>query len=160
MASVLLVFSMRTKGNGRELMILADEIYRTYHALQQWEDPRQSPGGRTGRAVLLSLSTDGNQTVPELARRRALSRQRMQQVVDSLIEQGLVETRPNPGHRKSYLLCLAAAGEKRAKALIREERKFFNHRLAWLSQRKISHCQEVLRELREDLERRRAEPER
>jgi DNA-binding MarR family transcriptional regulator len=55
--------------------------------------------------------------VPELARERPVSRQHIQTLVNALLAAGLVETRPNPEHRRSPLLSLSEEGRRRLKQL-------------------------------------------
>ncbi|MCG6872736.1 MAG: MarR family transcriptional regulator [Gammaproteobacteria bacterium] len=53
------------------------------------------------RAVLEFLAHAEPQTVPQIARQRAVSRQHVQVTVNALAEAGLVEIVPNPGHKRS-----------------------------------------------------------
>lgn len=69
------------------------------------------------RGVMESLSAAGPRTVPELARVRPVARQHIQVLVDDLSELGLVETRPNPAHKRSPLVALTKAGERRFSAI-------------------------------------------
>ncbi|WP_428266250.1 MarR family winged helix-turn-helix transcriptional regulator [Haliangium sp.] len=64
------------------------------------------------RAVLESLSADGAQTVPQIARAKRVSRQHIQSIANSLVRAGLVETRDNPAHQRSPLLALTPGGER------------------------------------------------
>jgi len=66
-------------------------------------------GGGTWR-FLDSLATDGPQTVPNLARARSVSRQRIQKLADELAADGLLEFTDNPAHRRSKLVRLTPAG--------------------------------------------------
>lgn len=71
---------------------------------------RQGPASSARRGVLRMISEEGPQSVPQLARHRGVSRQHVQKLVDSLMEEGLVEYAPNPAHRKSDLVRLTQAG--------------------------------------------------
>jgi DNA-binding MarR family transcriptional regulator len=62
---------------------------------------------------LRSLALLGPLTVPQIARMRPTSRQRMQRLADELAEEGLVEFIDNPSHRRSKLVRLTAKGEAR-----------------------------------------------
>ena len=64
------------------------------------------------RGVLESLVPHGEQTVPQLARMRPVSRQHIQGIVDSLAESGLVAPVPNPVHKRSSLIRLTSKGRK------------------------------------------------
>ena len=62
---------------------------------------------------LRSLALIGPLTVPQIARMRPTSRQRMQRLADELAAEGLVEFIDNPRHRRSKLVRLTSAGEAR-----------------------------------------------
>ena len=53
---------------------------------------------------------DGPRTVAEVGRRLGMTRQGVQRVADLLVERGLAEYRPNPGHRRAKLLACTEAG--------------------------------------------------
>lgn len=63
-----------------------------------------------GRGTLRSLFLDGEQTAPELARRRPVSRQAIQPILDELVSRGLVAARDNPKHRRSKLYAITKDG--------------------------------------------------
>ena len=67
-------------------------------------------GGRGAWGVLHSLVAEGPQTVPQLARTRPVSRQHIQKIANELMEAGLIESVPNPAHRRSRLLAITASG--------------------------------------------------
>jgi DNA-binding MarR family transcriptional regulator len=58
-----------------------------------------------------SLALAGPLTVPEIARMRPTSRQRMQRLADELAAEGLVEFVDNPRHRRSKLVRLTRKGD-------------------------------------------------
>jgi len=62
------------------------------------------------RAVLEALADEGEQSVPEIARGKGVSRQHIQVNVDALLRNGLVEHRENPKHKRSPLLAFTAQG--------------------------------------------------
>lgn len=62
------------------------------------------------RAVLERLAADGTQTVPQLGRALALSRQFVQRMVNDGLAAGYVELQSNPAHRRSSLVALTAEG--------------------------------------------------
>jgi DNA-binding MarR family transcriptional regulator len=67
-----------------------------------------------------TLKNDGPITVPDLARMRPTSRQRMQQLADELAEAGLIEFIDNPHHKTSRLMRLTRKGEARYRAMIEQ----------------------------------------
>ncbi len=73
------------------------------------------------RSALYDLLRTGAATVPDLARQRGLSRQRMQQRIDALEAEALVESISNPRSRRSPLWRLSPRGKRRVLALLRRE---------------------------------------
>src|SRR6266568_9322752 len=74
-------------------------------------------GGAFG--FMRSLALVGPLTVPEIARMRPTSRQRMQRLADELVAEGLVEFIDNPRHRRSKLVRLTREGTARYRQLNR-----------------------------------------
>jgi DNA-binding MarR family transcriptional regulator len=70
------------------------------------------------RAVLEQL-LDAREplSVPQLAQRLWLPRQAVQRVVDAARDLGYVETRPNPGHRRSVLIAVTDVGRQAFEAV-------------------------------------------
>ena len=66
---------------------------------------------------LRSLALLGPLTVPEIARMRPTSRQRMQRLADELAAEGLVAFADNPRHRRSKLVRLTRKGDRRYRRL-------------------------------------------
>ena len=79
---------------------------------------RRGERGLDGRAlsaqrqVLQALALRGPQTVPVLAKNRTTSRQNIQIVVNKLSQLKLVESVPNPVHRRSKLIQLTPMGQQ------------------------------------------------
>ena len=85
---------------------------------------------QSARAVLRYLQAEGPLTVPQLAARRATSRQFVQKLVDGLKADGLVETRTNPEHKRSLLIALSPAGERRIADMANLEKRFLAEALS------------------------------
>lgn len=66
-------------------------------------------GGLIG--MMHSLKWGGPQTVPQIARARPVSRQRIQKLADEMAAEGLIEFVDNPAHKRSKLVRLTAKGE-------------------------------------------------
>ncbi|MDP8221742.1 MAG: helix-turn-helix domain-containing protein [Candidatus Lernaella stagnicola] len=64
------------------------------------------------RGILYQLAREGAGTVPRMARRRSVSRQYIQSIVNGLLERDLVTYKENPHHRKSKLVVLTPAGTR------------------------------------------------
>lgn len=73
---------------------------------------RNGPLSGPRRTVLVSLARSGPETVAQMARRRAQSRQRFQPLVNALIAEGLLQALPNTAHKQSPLIALTPRGRK------------------------------------------------
>jgi DNA-binding MarR family transcriptional regulator len=78
------------------------------------------------RNLLWELERGGPQTVPQLARSRAVTRQHVQVLANSLEEEGHVEFSANPAHRRSRLVRLTTSGAERLAELRRREAELLN----------------------------------
>src|SRR5574342_396024 len=77
---------------------LINETVSLFHRLRIVADQIHHCGEMTGalRSILRSLDKLGEQTVPQIARARAVSRQHVQALVNQLAEERLVEFIANP----------------------------------------------------------------
>ena len=91
---------------------VVDETVALYHWLAWVSEQIYGEDGRGAarRWTLRRLKRDGPQTVPKLARIRAVRRQSLQPVVDALASEGLVELLENPAHARSELVALTDRG--------------------------------------------------
>jgi DNA-binding MarR family transcriptional regulator len=97
-----------------------------------------------------SLALVGPLTVPEIARMRPTSRQRMQRLADELAAEGLVEFIDNPKHRRSKLVRLTrkgASGHRRLNARLLEIASTMG---AGLSEADIRECVEIVRRISDE----------
>lgn len=107
-----------------------------------------SPGQASSRGVLYELLEMGPRSVPEMARRRLVSRQHVQVVVNALLENGLAASIDNPAHRRSSLVGLTAKGLKVAKAMKRRETHLWGRMRIPTTEREIRKAVMVLNALR------------
>jgi DNA-binding MarR family transcriptional regulator len=115
-----------------ELIVEAFETtIALYNRMRAFADDIHEHLGISGamRGVLRELDRMGPQTVPAMARRRPVSRQHIQVLVNQLHELGLVETVENPNHKRSRKVQLTESGQsmvneiwERELAVIREHR--------------------------------------
>lgn len=63
------------------------------------------------RAVMEAVADHGAQTVPDIARQKEVSRQHIQNIMNSLADGGFVELIDNPAHKRSPLYALTTKGE-------------------------------------------------
>ncbi|CAM2064655.1 MarR family transcriptional regulator [Sulfidibacter corallicola] len=77
------------------------------------EDKLQGTGISVGmRAVLEILYDHGDATVPRVAQILGTGRQFIQRMVNDSMAADLVTRRPNPAHRRSWLICLTDKGRQ------------------------------------------------
>ena len=98
-----------------------------------------------------TLAMRGPTTVPDLARMRPTSRQRMQQLADELAEAGLIDFIDNPHHRKSKLARLTRTGETHYRAMLRRMRELGAALSKDLAETDMREATSVIRRLRERL---------
>jgi len=146
----------RQQSAGTEVALeaLFDETVRLYHRLTAAAADIHRAGALSGprRTVLVGLARTGPQTVAQMARARAQSRQRFQPLVNRLLQDGLVVSRPNPAHKQSRLIALTRRGEATVKGIVHTER-------ALRARIKINHpasrvrlASSVMREVRRAIE--------
>ena len=87
-------------------------IRRLFRAMAKAADAYLAAHGLAAadRAVLEFLYPDAALSVPEIASRYQVSRQHVQVTVNALLEDGFLETRPNPRHKRSPLIALTRVG--------------------------------------------------
>ena len=92
-----------------EVFALVGPLYR--RVLRKVEQAEPIEGISVGvRAVLDLLRGHGPLTVPRMGRAQALSRQFVQRMVNDAAARGLVESIPNPAHKRSSLIRLTGDG--------------------------------------------------
>ena len=89
-------------------------IRRLFRAMARRADTYlQAHGLSAGdRAVLEFLYPDTALSVPEIATRYQVSRQHIQVTVNALLEDGFLESRPNPRHKRSPRYALTHVGRE------------------------------------------------
>ena len=98
------------------------------------------------RAVLEYLLKNGAATVPTMARNRRVTRQRIQTLVNQLLEVSLVESQANPASKRSSLIALTTEGRQTISAMRRKEGSLFYD--ADISKQRVSDAYNLLREVR------------
>ena len=138
----------------KSLEELIDEVRLLWNALVQ-RGERLHAGEELSmgrRAVLEFLAKNGPATVPEIARRRRVSRQHIQALVNPLLDAALVAAAANPAHRRSVLLRLTGAGERKLERMKRREALFVRRADPPLAEVELHRAAETLRTLRSSLE--------
>ena len=106
-------------------------------------------GGAFG--FIRSLALLGPLSVPQIAKMRPTSRQRMQRLADELAAEGLVEFIDNPKHRRSKLVRLTSKGSARYRDLNTRLLSTASIMGAALSEADIRKTIEVVRHLSDEL---------
>lgn len=103
------------------------------------------------RAVMESLAEDGEQTVPQIARAKGVSRQHIQVNVDELVASALIILRDNPGHRRSPFVMLTKKGQGTFKEMRHRETKVLELLAHDLRLDRLEETAEMLAKLKDNL---------
>ncbi len=133
-----------------EFDLLINETVLLFHRLRILADQVHHHGEMSGplRGILRSLNKSGEQTVPQMARARSVSRQHIQALVNQLVEEKLVELVPNPAHKRSPLARLTALGKKTVDAMNRHEAKLLSKTDLGVADKDLREAAETLRAVR------------
>ena len=133
-----------------ELMLGVAQCFFRIRALGQKEGLITSWGGGAF-GFMRSLALLGPLTVPQIARMRPTSRQRMQRLADELAAEGLVSFVENPRHRRSKLVKLTPRGSVRYRALNARLLSVASGMGGTLSEEDIRAAAEIVRHLSDDI---------
>ncbi|MFN0111333.1 MAG: MarR family winged helix-turn-helix transcriptional regulator [Blastocatellia bacterium] len=130
--------------------VLINETASLFHRLKIVADEVHHQGAMSGglRSILRSLNKWGEQTVPQMARDRAVSRQNVQILVNQLVEEGYAEFVENPAHKRSAFVCLTARGKKIVETMNRREEKLLSANTPGATDKKMREAAETLRQVR------------
>jgi DNA-binding MarR family transcriptional regulator len=104
--------------------------------------------------VLGAISLAGRPlTVPQIARRMGLTRQSVHATMKRLMEEGLVELRPNEDHLRSRLVGLTETGTAAYAAIDHRQAAWINELAAGIPESDLETASGVLSELSRRLER-------
>ena len=129
-----------------DLMLEAAQFFFRLRAVGQRTGLITSWGGGAF-GFMRSLALLGPLTVPQIARMRPTSRQRMQRLADELAAEGLVEFIDNPRHRRSKLVRLTRKGDMRYRELSARFLAIASTMGAELSEADIRRTTEIVRRL-------------
>jgi DNA-binding MarR family transcriptional regulator len=142
--------------NETRIQELIEEVIATFRRLRVVSaelhgDGTPMPGQR---GVLIDLDRVGPQTVANIARARAVSRQHIQALVNGFRARGLVEFAENPNHRRSKLVRLTRNGRALVKAMLKRESAALGSRGLVLPPAQIRSAVKTLQTLRQQLQHR------
>lgn len=104
------------------------------------------------RSILGDLDRLGSQTVPQMARARATSRQHIQPLVNSLAQQGWVEFVENAAHKRSPLMRVTPQGRELLAAMYLREAEMLRQLEIPIPLEDLQTAVTTLRSVRELLE--------
>lgn len=84
------------------------------------------------RGTMRDLFIEGEATAPEIARRKPVTRQSIQPVLDGLVAKGLARTVENPRHKRSKLYSLTQSGIAHCVELQKRELRVIRDMMAGL----------------------------
>jgi DNA-binding MarR family transcriptional regulator len=133
-----------------ELMLEVAQFFFRIRALGQKTGLITSWGGGAF-GFMRSLALLGPLTIPQIARMRPTSRQRMQRLADELAAEGLVEFIDNPRHRRSKLVRLTSRGKAHYREMSAQFLAVASTMGADLSVADIRKTNEVVRRLSDEM---------
>lgn len=129
------------------------EVFQFNGRLLAVGDRLSAPVGLTSaRWQILGALDAGPLPVSGIARTMGLTRQSVQRTVDVLMCEGLVESRPNPEHKRAYLVALSADGRRALDRVSALQRDWAAVVAEGIAPHDLSRALEVLRTLRSRLE--------
>lgn len=98
----------------KQLVKTLDQLHATSRAFREIEEAAalEAGGQSMARWQVLNSASSGEWTVPDIARRLALTRQSVQRIAHVLVEDNLASFTPNPDRRNSPLLQLTLQGSQ------------------------------------------------
>jgi DNA-binding MarR family transcriptional regulator len=133
-----------------ELMLEVAQCFFRIRALGQKTGLITSWGGGAF-GFMRSLALLGPLTVPQIARMRPTSRQRMQRLADELAADGLIKFVDNPKHRRSKLVQLTSKGDARYRQLDARLLSIAATMCVALSEPDIRRTTEIVRQLSDNV---------
>lgn len=137
----------------RDVEEVLDEVRLLWHAMvragEQLHFQERITLGM--RAVLEALLREGPLSVPTIARRRLVTRQHVQTLVNALHEHHLVAFRANPAHQTSPLVALTPAGRSAIRRMKEREARLYGRLVANLADERLREAAASLRALRQAL---------
>lgn len=136
-----------------ELEALLDEVRLLWHRMVEVGERLHAtePVTLGMRAVLEHLLREGPSPVPAIARRRGVTRQHVQALVNALRARRLVRLLPNPAHRRSALVGLTPRGEELIRRMKAREDALLRQARALPGRAAVRQAAATLRAVREAL---------
>ena len=137
-----------------ELNRLISETRGFFHDLEEVSEIILARHGLSPqeRRLMMTLRKHRRCTVPQLARKREVSRQYVQVTMNALARRGLMAFRENPDHKRSRLLELTRQGEERIREILAREGEAMQRVAAGLTPDEVREAVEVLQKARKGLD--------
>ncbi len=137
----------------QDLYQLIRHIRSCFHQLKALGDELHGDLGITVamRAIMETLAEDGEQTVPQIARLKAVSRQHIQVNVDALAHKHLVSLRDNPGHQRSSFVTLTPKGRTTFAGMRQREGGVLEQVAARFTAKELKRASDILMTLKQSL---------
>lgn len=103
------------------------------------------------RAIMETLAEDGEQTVPQIARTKSVSRQHIQVNVDALLRKSLVVLRENPNHLRSPFVALTPQGRATFTTMRRREADLLERLSNRFSMNQLEQATETIETLNQSI---------
>ncbi len=131
---------------GHRLTEVYDAVGPLYRRAQRLVEQGLAPEGISVgvRAVLTLLHRNGPMTVPQMGRAQSISRQFVQRTVNDAAARGLVESVPNPAHRRSSLIRPTDRGRSVITAVLDREHRMLREVGGGLTDTDVTVCLRVL----------------
>ncbi|MET8570996.1 MarR family winged helix-turn-helix transcriptional regulator [Streptomyces sp. NPDC004783] len=131
---------------GHRLTEVYDLVGPLYRRAQRSVEQGLAPDGVSVgvRAVLTLLHRGGPMTVPQMGRAQTISRQFVQRMVNDAAARGLVESVPNPAHRRSSLIRLTEEGRRVTARILGREHAVLRTVGGALTEDDVTACLRVL----------------
>lgn len=138
------------RDRARALAFLVADVYELAGALRRSGDVLAGRVDQSqARWQLLSVASDGQWTVPAIARRLGVTRQAVQRVADALAEEGLLRFLDNPAHRRSPLVELTRSGRSSLLRITESSERWRTRVASGLSAGEIERARSTLRKVLE-----------
>lgn len=92
-------------------------------------------------------------TVPQIARSMGLTRQAVQRLVDAMQEDGLLDFRPNPDHKRAKLITLSTLGKETFSKLDEKQVRWASECSSGITQKELATTLDVLKRITDIVDR-------
>lgn len=140
----------------RDVLAAINEVPKAFFRLTAIAETVFADLGVTAseRGVLRDLFIEGEATAPDIARRKPVTRQTIQPVLDSLVAKGFARADDNPRHKRSKLYSLTQAGIARCVEIQNRELAAIKDMLNGMSPVDFAAAAQALRAMNERLDER------